>query len=249
MKYLIFFLCLLFMLSCGHTSGSKLSAEDIINTAIEKAGGERYGNRNISFFFRDRQYEIQYLKKQRILKRITFSDTATIVDIKRPDGFQRFVNDSLVNVPDSTAVKYANSINAVHYFAYLPYGLNDPAVNKRLLGEVTIKKMNYYKIEVSFDEEGGGKDYEDVYIYWINKDNFKADYLAYIYHVDEGGIRFRAAYNERYIDGIRFVDYMNYEAPAATAITATDELFETGKLRLLSRIELKDIEVTKDSYN
>ncbi len=243
MKSFLLLMSVCSLWSCKQSPTEELTADEIINRVIEEAGGDHYTNRNISFFFRDREYQLQYLQKQRILKRITFSDTATIVDIKKPDGFQRFVNDSVVEVADTTAVKYSNSINAVHYFAYLPYGLNDPAVNKRLLGDVVIKKMTYYKIEVSFDKEGGGKDYEDVYIYWINKDSFKADYLAYIYHVDEGGIRFREAYNERYVDGIRFVDYRNYEAPLSTPLHSVDELFEKGRLTLLSRIELREIKV------
>ena len=116
------------------------------------------------------------------------------------------------HLKDSIANVYANSVNSVHYFANLPYGLNDPAVNKEFLGEVAIKDKEYYKIKVTFDQKGGGKDYEDIYLYWFNKETFKPDYLAYKFYVDGGGIRFRVAYNERYLGGIRFVDYENYEA-------------------------------------
>ena len=48
-------------------------------------------------------------------------------------------------------------------------------------------------------------------MYWFNKETFKPDYLAYDFHTDGGGVRFRKAYNERYVDGIRFVDYENYK--------------------------------------
>jgi hypothetical protein len=159
------------------------------------------------------------------------------------------IRDSLVAVPDSMARKYSNSINSVHYFAYLPFGLNDAAVNKRLLGEIEINGNMYYKLEVTFDQEGGGKDYEDVYIYWINKKTLKPDYLAYEFHVDGGGVRFREAYNERYINGIRFVDYRNYEPLDQVSVRETDSLFTAGKLLLLSHIELGDIEVNPGSYN
>jgi hypothetical protein len=57
-------------------------------------------------------------------------------------------------------------------------------------------------------------------------------------------MRFREAYNERFVNGIRFVDYNNYK-PLNTEMTIfeTDSLFESGNLKLLSKIELKNIKV------
>src|SRR5690606_975588 len=171
-------------------------------------------------------------------------DSTKVVDVKGAQGFERFVNDSLVPLKDSIANLYLNSVNSVHYFAYLPYGLNDPAVNKELLGEVGIRGKEYYKVKVTFDRQGGGKDYEDIYLYWFNKETFKPDYLAYKFYVDGGGIRFRAAYNERFVGGIRFVDYENYGASLdGTSFYDVELLYERNKLKLLSKIVLEDISV------
>jgi hypothetical protein len=147
------------------------------------------------------------------------------------------------------AAKYSNSINSVHYFAYLPYGLNDPAVNKKLLGETQIGDGQYYKVEVTFDKIGGGEDFEDIYIYWINKETFKPDYLAYEFNTDGGGARFRKAFNERIINGIRFVDYYNYKASENISVYELEALFKLKKLELLSTIRLEDISVNPDSCN
>lgn len=87
--------------------------------------------------------------------------------------------------------------------------MNDKAVNKLYLGKVLIKGNEYYKIKVTFNEEGGGEDFEDVFVYWVQTGTFKVDYLAYSYAVNGGGIRFKEAYNERFVNGIRFVDYNN----------------------------------------
>jgi hypothetical protein len=143
------------------------------------------------------------------------------------------------------AVKYTASVNTVHYFALLPYGLNDAAVNKSSLGEVTIKNKVYHKIKVTFSQEGGGEDYEDVFVYWIDAETFKADYIAYSYIEDDGvGIRFREAYNERMVNGLRFVDYNNYKSEDATMdLLGLDKAFESGSLKLLSKIELENIVV------
>ena len=69
------------------------------------------------------------------------------------------------------------------------------------------------------------------------------DYLAYSYHTDGGGMRFRASYNVRTVGGIRFADYVNYEADPSLQIETLDELFTEGKLKELSRIELVNIKV------
>lgn len=222
-----------------------LSAQDIVDKTIEVSGGEKYLNAEIDFDFRDKHYrsvreggKFQYERQ--------FQDSIGIIkDVLNNDGFQRFVNDTLTKIPDSMAVKYTSSVNSVHYFALLPYGLNDAAVNKSSLGEVSIKDKLYHKIKVTFSQEGGGEDYEDVFIYWIEAETFKANYIAYSYIEDDGvGIRFREAYNERFVNGLRFVDYNNYKSEDATMdLLGLDKAFESDSLKLLSKIELENIEV------
>ena len=142
------------------------------------------------------------------------------------------------------AFKYSNSVNSVHYFAMLPYGLNDPAVNKKFIGETNINGKDYFKVEVTFKKEGGGKDYEDVFLYWFNKESYKLEYLAYSYITDGGGMRFRESYNERFVNGLRFLDYRNYKPESKdVSLVDLDSLFEAKQLKLLSKIELKNIEV------
>jgi len=48
-----------------------------------------------------------------------------------------------------------------------------------------------------------------------------------VIHVGKGGIRFREAYNERFVGGIRFVDYYNLKPKSKTSsILDIDELYE-----------------------
>ena len=137
---------------------------------------------------------------------------------------------------------YSNSVNSVHYFAFLPSFLNDAAVHKTYVGETTIKGKAYYKIRVTFDQEGGGDDHDDVYMYWIDKEDYSMDYLAYSFHVNGGGVRFRSAYNARNVEGITFQDYVNYKHDKETPVENLDALYEEDKLIELSRIELKNIQ-------
>ncbi|HMB62632.1 MAG TPA: DUF6503 family protein, partial [Eudoraea sp.] len=249
MRILISLTLTMLITGCQEKSGGSLTAQEIVDKSIAISGGALYETCSFTFDFRDKTYVLEKSNNRNVLKRITRSDTAIVTDVKSSDGFQRYINDSLISLPDSMAQKYSNSVNSVHYFAYLPYGLNDAAVNKKLLGEVQIKNSEYYKVQITFDQQGGGKDYDDVYIYWFNKESFKPDYLAYEFHVDGGGLRFREAYNERYVTGIRFVDYNNYKPRAEVSIFAMDSLFTRGHLDLFSKIELTDIVVNPDSYN
>ncbi len=249
MKVIPFFAVILLFFACKNKPADTLGAQEIIDKAIEQAGGDLYTCSHIDFIFRDRLYSLEYDESKKVLKRTFEEDSATVVDIRRNNEFQRIVNDQPVNIADSTARKYANSVNSVHYFAYLPYGLNDRAVKKKLLGERNIKGRDYYAIEVTFDQQGGGDDFEDVYIYWIDKKTFTPDYLAYEFHVNGGGMRFREAYNERYVEGIRFVDYSNYKPTEAVSIYDIDQHYALNKLELLSKIELEDIKVIADNCN
>ncbi|MEM9686700.1 MAG: DUF6503 family protein, partial [Bacteroidota bacterium] len=71
------------------------------------------------------------------------------------------------------------------------------------------------------------------------------DYLAYEFHVNGGGLRFREAYNIRTVNGIRFVDYNNFKPKTKnTNIYDLDNSFENGELELLSEIILEDVEVS-----
>lgn len=251
MSRTIFILLAIIAFSCKNQAEKDLSAQEIVDKSIAISGGvDRYEKSTIAFNFRSRAYISEMKGKRKILKRIHKNDTINLLDILSPEGFKRFDNDSLVSLHDSLAAKYGNSVNSVHYFSKLPYGLNDPAVHKELIGETEIKGKPYYKVKVTFNKEGGGDDFDDTYVYFFNKSTFKPDYLAYDFHVDGGGMRFREAYNERYVNGIRFVDYKNMKPiDENSSVLHIDSLYNTNRLKLLSKIELKDVRVSQDNYN
>ncbi|MFT4831947.1 MAG: hypothetical protein ACI815_001598 [Psychroserpens sp.] len=246
MKKILTLLVICSLISCKEKKKNSLTVQQIVDRAIETSGGDLFASSNLSFDFRDIHYVSEGVGNNGVMKRIFYLDGKKVEDVKSNAKFERFIDGTLEVLPDSTANKYDNSVNSVHYFVKLPYGLNDPAVNKTLMGEVTLKKTEYYKIKVTFDQTGGGDDFEDTYLYWINKETFKPDYLAYDFYVNDGGVRFRVAYNERYIKGIRFVDYENYKPmDDVTTIDNIDAKYESGDLELLSKIELENISVER----
>lgn len=219
-------------------------AQRIIDKTIEQHGGELYKHSRISFTFRDINYIAEH-EYGRFMYQRTMSDSAgTIVDKLMNNGFQRMVDGNMVELNDDDRSAYLNALNSVIYFALLPYKLNDAAVIKEYLGKTIIKGESYYEIQVNFKEDGGGKDHEDIFMYWIHTDNYTMDYLAYRFHINGGGTRFREAYNVRTVNGIRFADYNNYGGPEMeTPLQEYDDLFEKGELEKVSEINLKNIEV------
>ncbi len=227
------------------TEEQTLNADEIIAKSIEVSGGKRFENSSLKFEFRDVYYQALRKQHEFLLVRITAKDNDSIFDMLSNVGFERYNNKDFVELNDSIAQVYSASVNSVHYFSVLPYGLDGKAVNKTLLKSEQIKGKDYYKIRVTFNEEGGGEDFDDIFVYWINKDTFKADYLAYSYREDKGlGMRFRQAYNERYVSGLRFVDYNNYKSEnLKTPLDSLGKYFEDNKLELLSKIELENVTV------
>jgi hypothetical protein len=246
MKNKVIILLVFLSFSCkSETKPKLLTAEEIVNKSIEVSGGERFKHSIITFDFRDIKYKAKRNASLFVLTRTIFEDNDTIYDVLNNKRFERYINDQRVQLADSMASKYTASVNSVHYFSVLPFGLNDNAVNKTLIGEEQIKTQDYFKLKVTFSKDGGGEDYEDVFVYWINKQSFKVDYLAYSYNEEDGiGMRFRAAYNERYLNGLRFVDYDNYKFEAdSIPLVNLGKAFDKNQLSLLSKIELKNIEV------
>jgi len=237
-----FVFAILFLVSCSNSNIS--DPQKIVDNAITAAGGDKFSDFLVDFDFRDKHYRGMRKNGSFQLERHFNDSLGEVKDIYTNDNFVRMINDEVANIPDSMAFKYMNSVNSVHYFAMLPYGLNDPAVNKRFLGETQIKDKTYLKVEITFDEKDGGKDFEDVFVYWFEKDTYKLDYLAYSYITDGGGMRFREVYKEQNVGGIRFSDYNNYKPLDNTMNPAiADSLFVNKQLKLLSSIELNNIQV------
>ncbi|MCZ4318778.1 deoxyribose-phosphate aldolase [Aequorivita viscosa] len=235
---------LIIFISCKEDK-KELTAQQIIDKTIENAGGSKYDLAKIQFTFREIQYSSHRNKGAFELTRTITDSLGETRDVLTNSGFERFANATKLTLADSTVSKYSNSLNSVHYFVQLPYGLNDSAVNKELVGEAEIDGKDYYEVQVTFAQNGGGVDHEDVYMYWIAKDDFTIDYFAYKFYTGKGGIRFRKAINPRMVNGLRFVDYENYklEPWESVDMQTVDELFEAGKLELLSEIITEDVTV------
>jgi hypothetical protein len=219
-------------------------AQTAIDKAIAASGGEKYLNSTIEFDFRDKHYRARREGGIFSYERIFNEGDNTIHDFLTNDGFEREINGKITEVPDSMKTKFSASVNSVIYFALLPYALNDPSVIKTWRGETEIENKGYYKVEVSFQAQGGGEDHEDMFLYWIDKNDFSIGYMAYSYEEGTGlGYRFRKSYNPRNVNGILFLDYINYKPKQEVKLSELEDLYKKGELEELSKIELINIEV------
>ena len=236
---------LILVLSAWSCTTTLTDPQQIIDKAIVASGGEKYTNSSIEFDFRERHY-VAIREGGKFSYERVFKDSAkTIHDYVSNEGFRREIDGVVTEVADSMKVKYTSSTNSVIYFALLPYGLNDAAVLKKFLGETILDGKTYYKIEITFRQDGGGEDFQDLFNYWISKDDFSIGFLSYSFsESDEISSRLRKAYNPRRIGNILFLDYINYKPKNnKVRFDQLEELYEKDVLEELSKIELQNISV------
>jgi hypothetical protein len=216
-----------------------VKAQGIVDNALATHGGEKYTNSRISFIFRDQRFLIEQDQINFHYQREFTKEGEAVKDVYENGEFYREINGNKVTLSGDDKDDAISTINSVPYFALLPYKLNDPAVIKEYVGEVSIKGEPYHKIRVTFQQEGGGKDHDNVFYYWFHKENATMDYFGYT----KDGNRFREANNIRVVNGIRFADYVNYKSTALIEpdLEDYDILYEDSELTELSKIELEDI--------
>ncbi len=253
-KTLAIVTCLTFMLAaCSspakehteETAAPKSKVQEVIDKAIAFHGMEGLGNADFSLTFREMGYTYsnangmyEYTRTQ------TDSTGALIYDVMNNEGLIRYINDKEAEINEERRAAFTRSINSVVYFFRLPYGLNDAAVIKEYIGEADIKGKTYHEIKVTFAQEGGGEDFDDVFLYWFDQEDYSMDYFAYLYHTDGGGMRFREAINPQRVNGVLVQDYVNLRPENEDIdIMTIDELYEAGELKVLSEIINKKVQI------
>ena len=230
----------LIFLACVLCSCSDRKAQRVVDEGIEAHGGSAFRSFFLQFDFRDRHYTVARQDGIFTYTREFTDSTGRIKDVLNNDGFTRYRDNIAVSLPDGRKKAFTSSVNAVIYFALLPFGLNDDPVNKEWINETTIRGEPYDVIRVTFDETEKG-DHQDIFLYWFHKTRHTMDYFAYSYESDGGGIRFREAVNPRKIGGILLQDYINYKPKHdSTPLEDLQSMFLSGELEKVSEIKLEN---------
>jgi hypothetical protein len=245
MKKLFHAFVILALVGLNSACDQRSEAQKIIDSAIEAHGGKSFETSKIDFDFRNIHYTIFKSPTAFEYTREFTDSTGTVKDVLNNAGFVRMVNGAKIDTLTEERVgAFSRSVNSVAYFAFLPYGLNDPAAIKTYLGETELNSEKYHLVKVTFQPEGGGEHYEDEFLYWFGKEDFVMDYMAYSYHTDGGGVRMREVSGVTEVDGIRFQNYLNLKPEDKnTPVEKMQELYISGKLEKLSEIVLENIKV------
>lgn len=217
------------------------SAEELLARAVEAHGGERYNSASYGFVFRGKSYTFSNKGATSIYTVTSQKEGKLYLDSLKNGELFRYIDKVKTELTEKEKASAFEALNSVIYFATLPHKLLDPAVNLEKQPTVTIKGKAYDALKVYFDEEGGGTDHDDNFLYWINQETGRIDYFAYDYQVNGGGVRFRSAYNPRIVDGILFQHYVNFKVAVGTDLADLPALYEQGKMEELSRIETTSI--------
>lgn len=239
------------LLGCREPDAPEAStpAQAIVNRAMGQHGGNVLDHAIVEFDFRDAHFRIRRNGGRfHYTRSYTDSLGRSVREGLANDSLYRLVDGTRVSLSDAEQAAVKTAVNSVVYFALLPYFLQDPAVQLAYSGPDTIQGTPYDRVRVTFQQTGGGQDWEDVFMYWFSQRDAAMHYLAYAYGRgpdEEYGTRFREAYNVRTINGVRFADYHNYTTPGDSLrdLARYPTLWAQDSLELVSRIELDSIRV------
>ena len=218
----------------------------IVRASIERHGGDAFDGIHMTWDFRGIPFEVTRDDGQFRYQRIVEDSLGqAIVEVLENEGSWIEIAGQRQDIDGQARSRLETAVNSVVYFGFLPFHLDDPPVQLGDLGTVELDGQPYRKIEVTFQQSGGGPDWEDRFIYWFHERDLTLDYLAYREAADVETTRFRRAVNRRDVGGILAQDYENYTGdPDVGDVADYDQLFEEGSLRLVSMVEFVDLEVS-----
>lgn len=219
-------------------------AAAVVERGIEAHGGAIFEDARITFGFRGEEWSVERSDGRFRYEREYRDDEGRwVVEGMSNDSTYRRVDGEPVDLDEEARAQVELDVNSVVYFAFLPFRLDDPPVRARYLGERDIQGERYHTVEVTFQEEGGGPDWEDRFIHWFHAGEGTLDYLAYRYYRDDGGTRFREAVNRRDRSGILVQDHVNHRVEGIGDIADYPDSLEAGALEHVSDVELERVEV------
>lgn len=222
----------------------------LVRAAREAHGSDRLDARTLHFTFRGTAFST-WTDGGRFRHTRTSADSLgrevrVVVD---NDGVARTVGGA--DAPfadDAERLAAAESVGSVVYFVRLPAPLTDPAVRVRSLGRDTVDGAPYDALEVTFAQDGGGRDWQDRYVYWLHPARRTVDFLAYSYRESPGdtaraatGHRFRRLVGVQTVDGLRVQDYENLSADSLARLEDYPDALAAGRTFRVSEVRTENV--------
>ena len=135
---------------------------------------------HLTWDFRGVPFEvIRYDGQFRYQRTVEDSLGTPVVEVMQNEGSWIEVAGEDRDVDAQARARLETAVNSVVYFGFLPFRLDDPPVRAADLGIREVAGEPYRKIEITFEQAGGGPDWEDRFIYWFHDADGTLDYLAY----------------------------------------------------------------------
>ena len=243
-----FFLFIGVLFFTGCTNAPDLTdPQYIVDRAMEAHGSAHLNQAIIEFDYRGKHFKATRNDGLFSYERTYTDSTGTVREVLNNDEVFKEIDGERVELTEKKRYSIQETLNSVVYFGFVPFFLNDSAVQKNYLGETIVEDAPYLLVEITFSQENGGPDYEDRFVYWFNKDTYTMDYLAYDFHINDGGTRLRKAYNIRTVEGVRISDFYNYSSEVlpqpGTPIETYGDVLTRGDAKLLSEINLENVTI------
>ena len=222
----------------------------LLDRAREAHGSAALDRAEVAFSFRGTPFTlVRDGGTFRYARTLTDSLGREVEEAVDNDGPHRLVDGVEVALDAAEAARLATAVNSVAYFALLPAPLADAAVRARDLGPAGVGGEALDRVEVTFDPDGGGADWEDRYVYWLRPDG-RIAYYAYTYEPNpanpaptETGTRFRTLVGERRVGGVLFQDWQNLTADSVGALERFGPLYDAGATFPVSTVVLDSVRV------
>jgi len=243
---------LLALAACAPPAGPTGDADAVtlVRAAREAHGSDRLDGRTLHFTFRGDAFST-WTDGGRFRHTRTSRDALgrEVVITVDNDGVSRTVGGADAPFADNAErMAAAEAVGSVVYFVRLPAPLTDPAVRVRALGRDTVAGAPYDALEVTFAQEGGGRDWQDRYVYWLHPERRTVDFLAYSYRETPGdtaraatGHRFRRVVGVQTVGGLRVQDYENLSADSLARLDDYPDALAAGRTFRVSEVRTESV--------
>ena len=248
--------CLLALLvgvaACGPPAGPTGDAEAIalVHAARDAHGSDGLDGRTLHFTFRGTAFST-WTDGGRFRHTRTTRDSLgreTVVTVDNTGVSRTVDGQDAPFADDAERLAAAESVGSVVYFVRLPAPLTDPAVRVRSLGRDSVGGAPYDALEVTFAQEGGGRDWQDRYVYWLHPARRTVDFLAYSYRTSPGdtaraatGHRFRRVVGVQTVGGVRIQDYENLSADSLARLDDYPDALDAGRTFVVSTVRTENV--------
>ncbi len=242
---LVLILVALSLLSCNHKEasdkGKTNSPEEILQLSQKKHGNDGYTKNNIQFYIETTRFQHKIENYRPKLTQTRITDDGTVHKATYYGGLiQYYINDSLQSEDRYPVQMLERSLYGLIYTSTLPLSLKGNDLKLELLQNVIIRQKEYITLKVT------NKDLQndDVFILYLDKNNFELDYVALKHSLTSNYPQFRRFINQRPINGILFQDYIIF-APKTPELPLEEFYiqYNEASLKEIRTIKLDSIKV------